>query len=356
MAAAIISFAKAIEESKRYSKRHLILGNGFSIGCRSDIFRYDSLYGRADFTSTPQAQSVFKVLETQDFEVAIRALERASLVIPLYISDSAAAVQTMRAHAERLKDVLIATIAENHPSTPNEIADEEFRSCRLFLRHFLGESDIDGYVFTLNYDLLLYWALMHDDGNDGIALKRSDGFGNDEDDPDADYVDWQGENVANKPNVLFLHGALHLFDAGAELQKYTWVRRSVPLVEQARSAISDERFPLFVAEGTSRQKKREIRHNAYLYQCFKLLGANAAQRNHCFFVFGHSLAENDEHILTRLVRGKFPRLYVGIFGDPTSAANARIVARARRLEIERGSARPLEVVFFDSATAQVWGR
>ena len=255
----VISFSEAITDSEQYSKRHLILGNGFSIGCRADIFHYESLYGRADFSVAPEALGVFEALETQDFEVAIRALERAAVVVPLYVTESAEAARKMRAHAARLKNVLISTIAENHPATPNEITDREFRSCRLFLSHFLGEQGRGGYVFTLNYDLLLYWALMHDNG--GTKLKENDGFGNDEDDPSADYVVWQGETAANSANVLFLHGALHLFDAGAELKKYTWVRGSVPLVEQARGAIGEGKFPLFVAEGTSRQKKRKIRHN-----------------------------------------------------------------------------------------------
>lgn len=352
----VMSFSDAIADSERYSKRHLILGNGFSIGCRADIFHYESLYGKADFSATPEAVGVFDALETQDFEVAIRALERASVIVPLYVADSARAVKKMRAHAVRLKDLLISTIAENHPATPNNIANEEFRSCRLFLSHFLNEEGRGGCVFTLNYDLLLYWALMHDDGSDRMKLKRNDGFGNDEEDPDADYVVWQGETAANSANVLFLHGALHLFDAGTELKKYTWVRRNVPLVEQARAAIAGGKFPLFVAEGTSAQKKRKIRHNAYLYQCFKVLTANARQGKHCFFVFGHSLADSDEHILVRLARGKFPRLYLGLFGDPASEANARVVKRARRLEVERGPANPLTVTLFDSGSANVWRR
>ena len=226
----------------------------------------------------------------------------------------------MRRHAHTLKEVLVETIARQHPAIPGEVSDREFRACRQFLSHFLGPGQ-RGHVFTLNYDLLLYWTLMYDANsldNNAVELRKNDGFGNDEDDPAADYVVWQGETAAHSANVLFLHGALHLFDAGAELQKYTWVRKGTPLVEQARAAIDDDKFPLFVAEGTSGQKKNKIRHNAYLYQCYKVLAANVREGRHCFFVFGHSLAENDDHILKRLGRGRFPKLYVGIYGDPHS--------------------------------------
>jgi hypothetical protein len=352
----IATFAEAIRDSERFTKRHLMLGNGFSIGCRAQIFHYASLFAEADFSDVPEVVQVFSALGTQDFEVAIRALESASKLVPIYEPESEAGVEKMLTHAAALKEILVQTIASRHPANPNAITDEEFWSCRRFLKHFLSD-DKGGHVFTLNYDLLLYWTLMHEpDPNEAnqFELRKNDSFGNDEDDPNADYVVWQGETAAHSANVHFLHGALHLFDAGAELQKFTWIRKGEPLIEQSRAAIEADKFPLFVAEGTSAKKKDKIRHNAYLYQSFKVLTANADQTNHCFFVFGHSLADNDDHILKRLGRGRFKTLYVGLFGDPSNAANAQIVARANDLVALRADRYPLQVVFFDSASADVW--
>lgn len=353
----VITFADAIANSERFKKRHLILGNGFSIGCRAEIFHYASLFGEADFSAVPEVEVVFDALGTQDFEVAIRALENSSALVPIYAPDNPASAMLMMAHAAALKEILVSTIANNHPATPNTVEDTEFWACRQFLSHFLGLGR-EGYVFTLNYDLLLYWSLMHDDnpfGDEPLELEKNDGFGNDEDDPDADYVVWQGETAAHSARVHFLHGGLHLFDSGSELQKYTWARKGEPLVEQARTAINANKFPLFVAEGTSTQKKNKIRHNAYLYQSFKVLTANAQTGTHCFFIFGHSLAENDDHILRRLGRGRFKKLYVGIFGDLNSDTNREIIRRAETLATERHDRWPLEVAFFDSASANVWG-
>lgn len=353
----VITFEKAIADSENCTKRHLLLGNGFSIGCRANIFHYASLFGQADFSAVPEVEQVFEALRTQDFEVAIRALEGSSALLPIYAPHAAAAATTMLGHAAALKEILVATIADNHPAIPAEIEDEEFWACRQFLSHFLGGNE-SGYVFTLNYDLLLYWTLMHDDNpfdRDPIELSKNDGFGNDEDDPEADYVVWQGETAAHSARVHFLHGGLHLFDSGSELQKYTWVRKGQPLVEQARGAIAANKFPLFVAEGTSIQKKNKIRHNAYLYQSFKVLTQNAQTGTHCFFIFGHSLAENDDHILRRIARGKCKKLYVGLFGDPDSRDNRMIIQRAQAMAEERQDRYPLEVQFFDSASANVWG-
>lgn len=198
---------------------------------------------------------------------------------------------------------------------------------------------------------------MHDDMPFGepIRLAISDGFGNDEDEPDAEYVVWQGETNAHGACVMFLHGALHLFDTGKDLVKYTWVRKGVPLIDQARAALANDAFPLFVAEGTSAQKKTKIRHNAYLYQCFKQFTANVQVGTHCMFVFGHSLAQNDDHILTRIGRGRCKKLYVGIYGDPLQAENGVIIARAEALASLRSERWPLSVAFYDALTARVWG-
>jgi hypothetical protein len=353
---ALVSFAEAIADSDQFSRRHLLLGNGFSIACRADIFHYGSLFAQADFSAAPEVASVFDALRTQDFEAAIRALENAATILPVYLPEGAESTAKMLEHAAILKEILVQTIASNHPHIPSDIPDQKFWACRRFLSHFLA-GEKAGCVFTLNYDLLLYWTLMHEDMPFGepIDLSTNDGFGNDEDAPDADYVVWQGETSAHSACVMFLHGALHLFDSGKELLKYTWVRKGVPLIDQAREALAHDAFPLFVAEGTSSQKKSKIRHNAYLYQGFKQFTANVQQGRHCMFVFGHSLAENDDHILNRIGRGRCRKLYVGIYGDPTTELNQQIMTRAEALAVMRTEKWPLEVAFYDAASAEVWG-
>jgi len=353
----LLTFADAIADSGKFSKRHLLLGNGFSIACLPNIFHYGSLFDQADFTAVPEVTAVFAALGTQDFEAAIRALESAARILPAYAGAGHEAANLMLAHATALKEILVLTIARNHPHVPAEIPDERFWACRRFLSHFLTGPKA-GCVFTLNYDLLLYWTLMHEDPPFGqrIDLATNDGFGNDEDAPDADYVVWQGETNAHGACVMFLHGALHLYDAGKDLLKYTWVRKGVPLIDQARNALARNAFPLFVAEGTSAKKKATIRHNAYLYQGLKQFSYNAKQGQHCIFVFGHSLAENDDHILTRIGRGRCAKLYVGVYGDPDTPVNQEIMARAMALAGMRREERyPLAVAFYDASSAQVWG-
>lgn len=262
----------------------------------------------------------------------------------------------MAADAEALKDILIQTVANNHPNIPNEINDEQFWACRRFLAHFLGDENKDGKVYTLNYDLLLYWTLMHEDMgfDDPISLAANDGFGRDED-TEPEYVNWMGESGAHGQRVHYLHGALHLFDAGAELQKYTWVNTGKPLLEQAREAMGARKFPLFVAEGKSNQKLAKIKHSAYLHHSYKSFSSQMGQRNDALFIFGHSLAENDQHILKKIARGKIGQIYVGLYGDPNSDGNKAIRSAANALGAHRDERVPLSVAFFDAGSAEVWG-
>jgi hypothetical protein len=108
-------------------------------------------------------------------------------------------------------------------------------------------------------------------------------------------------------------------------------------------------------KGTSAQKKDKIRHNAYLYQGLKQLTSNVIQGKHCWFIFGHSLAANDDHILTRIGRGRFKKLYVGLYGDQREAWNVEIIGRATWLASLRHEKWPLDVAFYQAETAQVWG-
>lgn len=352
----LLTFDDAIAHSAGFKKRHLLLGNGFSIACRPKIFTYGSLFEQADFSSAPRLPAVFEAVGTTDFEHVIKMLEDASRVVPVYSGEAVVAARQMAADAETLKDLLIQTVANNHPNIPNEIEDEQFWACRKFLSHFLGDANKDGKVYTLNYDLLLYWTLMHEDMgfHDPIILAKNDGFGRDED-TEPEYVNWMGESGAHKQRVHYLHGALHLFDAGAELQKYTWVNTGKPLLEQAREALVANKFPLFVAEGKSNQKLDKIKHSAYLHHSYKSFSSQMAQRNDALFIFGHSLADNDQHVLKKIARGKIAQIYVGLYGDPESLGNRQIRNAANALAHSRDQQTSLDVAFFDAASAKVWG-
>lgn len=161
----VITFEQALARTTDV-KRHLLLGNGFSIALFPGRFSYGSLLAATDFTAHPEAGEAFNLLGTTDFEVVINAMRQAVTLFPLYGGDDAALAK-MQQHAEALKELLVQAIAGKHPARPSDITDQQYRTCREFLAHFVGNSrvkdtDLRGCIFTLNYDLLLYWTLMHD--------------------------------------------------------------------------------------------------------------------------------------------------------------------------------------------------
>lgn len=126
---------------------------------------------------------------------------------------------------------------------------------------------------------------------------------------------------------MVLHGALHVFDSGIEIKKYTWSKTGVRLIDQIRDALSKNLFPIFVSEGTSAEKYERIRHNDYLAKAYRSFGSIGG----ALFIYGHSLAENDDHYLKCIRKGKVSHLYVGLYGAPDSDANKFIARRAAQL-------------------------
>ncbi len=339
----LLTFREAVAQAESGKNKHVLLGNGFSRACRNDIFAYDALFKRADFTKLPFAQRAFTSLDTTDFEVVMLALRRAAILVTVYAPTHPDLAKLFRDEADALREVLAAAIAQNHPEYPAEIASERYATCRRFLNHFNS-------VYTLNYDLLLYWAIMQSEVGQEMAL-GDDGFRT-PDDGAATYVTWDVEKT-DRQDVHYLHGALHLFDAGNELKKYTWTNTGIRLIDQIREALASNLFPLIVSEGTSAEKMTRIQHSNYLgrsYRSFAKIGGT-------LYIYGFAMGANDEHWL-RLIQANrsLKKLFVGLYGDPAIPANQQLVRRAVALQEARSAGKfTLPIGFFDAATAKVWG-
>ncbi|WP_404482035.1 DUF4917 family protein [Novosphingobium sp. BL-52-GroH] len=343
----VLDFAEALSVSAEHTRRHLLLGNGFSIALKPDIFSYGSLFDNADFDAAPDVPELFRELGTNDFEVVIRHLQDTATVVKVYRPRLQKLIAKLLSDAEAIKDALVSAVARRHPSRPYDVTGEQYSACRTFLHNF-------NHIFTLNYDVLLYWALMHTDVDD-LNFGADDGFRHPEDDPNQPWVTWQQGSSAT---VNYLHGALHLFDTGSEIRKYTWSKTDVPIVDQIRQALDRNSFPIFVAEGSSDIKLSRIMHSAYLHKATRSLESCCKGKN-AIFIYGHSLADNDDHILRYIASGTAPDLFVSLYGDPNSDSNQMIIGRANGLAERRAvlteGRKSLTIRFFDAASAQVWG-
>jgi hypothetical protein len=256
-------------------------------------------------------------------------------------------VKKVTGDASVIRDALASALAASHPDNVASIPDHQYVASRAFLKPF-------DCVYSVNYDLLLYWSTLQT-GVDTLAVAGDDGFRADPDDPDAEWVTWDNIGTRRSQTVHYLHGALHLFDAGDRLKKLTWIRTSVPLIDQIRTALGRGDYPLVVTEGSSVQKLAKIDHSAYLsgsYRSFGNIGGH-------LFIYGHGLAQNDAHILEAIVRSKVSRLSVSLYGDPRIKRNQQLQRRAQQLadrrDVSTNVKRPLAVDFFDAESAAPWG-
>lgn len=347
MAIEILDFQLAMNRAKQAGHVHALLGNGFSRACRDDIFSYGALFDRADFSElSPYCKAAFQALGTTDFEAVIKALKNAAVLLEAYEPAAADLAELMNSDAERLREVLVQAIAGSHPAWPGEISEDSYAACRRFLANFER-------VYTLNYDLLLYWAYMQSEIEP--ELECDDGFRH-PDEPQ-EYVTWEVENSFDQ-KIYYLHGALHLFDAGHELQKYTWTNTGVRLIHQVRAALAASKYPLFVSEGNSEEKLERIKHSGYLHRGL----ASMPKVSGSIFAYGLSFADNDDHVLRMIEVGKVTNLYVSIFGEPGLPHNEIIIRRAMRLAEARDARNqrrrrptPLAIQFFNAQSAHVWG-
>lgn len=330
--------------------QHALLGNGFSMAYNPALFGYAALVQRAEDHSllSDEVAGLMAAMGTPDFEATMRALDNAIRTLDaLDASGHSATITKLEAAVVEVREALAQSVAGLHPDRPHEISEGRYRSVRRFLRPFKN-------IYTVNYDLLLYWALMQEvpDGeftHPGRA--HDDGFRDSRVDGDTTVL-WDVYDPF-KQSVYYLHGALHLYIGADGLRKLTWVRTEEALIEQTREQLVLHRFPLYVAESESLRKLDRINRSAYLGRGLRSLTSIGGS----MVIFGHSLDQNDDHVLEAVVRSKTERLAIALYGDPGSEDNKRIAAAAEDLRRRRtlaDSARALDIAYFDASSANLW--
>lgn len=327
-------------------KPHLLLGNGFSIAFDYNRFSYSALRFQAEERGLigELATHIFTRLETQDFELVIKTLQDAALALDILDNEAYhMEIETIRSEVAQLKEALAQVLAGLHPERPYDISDDAYLRVRRFIDSF-------NYVYTANYDLLLYWSLMKDfDTSDVSPRVTDDGFRSGEE--YAQYVLWD-HLKPHQQCIYYLHGALHLFQGDDGLRKLTWVRTNEPLIDQIRRQLSDDFFPLYVSEGSSKDKMQRIHSSDYLSKALRSLAAVGGS----ILTYGLSFSANDEHILTAIARSKVERIAVSIYGDPKSVDNRKVFAAVEALQRQRNGHNntPLSITYFDAESIRLW--
>lgn len=334
------TFDECIEKADNArGNKHLLLGNGFSVALFPQIFNYNKLAEQIDHE---EIKKLFDEFETSDFEFVMLKLIECLRVLDHYDSDSNL-YKNINDDVNALKEILIKVIAQHHPESPQVITDLQYDSCFHFLNHFQK-----GKVYTFNYDLLLYWVFMHFVDANEKKLKVDDGFRTYEE--NESMVTWEiGREI--QQNLYYIHGAMHLFrDKWSVIEKFNWRNTGVKISDQVRLAVSENKLPIFISEGTTEHKLKRITENGYLTRAMaslKSIGGN-------LFIFGHSLRDEDDHILNLIIKdSKVKNIFISVFGDMASTSNEHIKYKVENWNnLDTGK----KFQLYDAQSAQVWDR
>lgn len=317
-------------------KKNIIIGNGFGISFDkafgSNCFGWSNLLELCEI----EKGSPLCVLLNEcnlDFELAHQKLNNAIDVFIKY-DEHEDKVRFYQQQVELLREQLVVAVSASHPNSfanANREMDAKIESGRRFLRQF-------DEVYSLNYDLLLYW----------LRCYKQSYMGSDSFCKSSEYEDLVFSPDDNS-NFLFPHGALFLNRNGISATK---VRSSQydPILTVVKRNINNGVFPITVSEGTGKQKREVIKGNKYLSYCFDRLQKVEGS----VFTFGCSFMNGkDEHIIQQLLRSPAKEIVIGEYA-PDRARTIQLLNEFEQVQKKQGGRRKVQVFIADTSDAGVW--
>lgn len=309
----------------------LIVGNGGSVAV-APTFAYSSLFQAASDSGhlNGGAAEVFARFKTEDFELVLRRLWHATLVNEALEIEAGPAEVAYSC----VREALIRTIRDTHPSYDDALP--HLTPIYGFMRHF-------DTVISLNYDLIVYWAAML--GNQQLGNWFKDGFRS-----LLFQENWrayrQPYHADGTTMFFYPHGNMALARTSKD--------REIKIVAQGQgrdllNTILDRWeagtvSPLFVCEGTSRQKEVAIGQSSYLHT---VLDGPMSEKSESVVIYGWALNDQDAHIIEAIRASQPTRIAVSVH-----QGNQELIDRALRLLTPVAD----EVQFFDSASPGSWNR
>ncbi|WP_286075596.1 DUF4917 family protein [Stenotrophomonas sp. 59] len=317
--------------SEHYQRGAIVVGNGASIAV-SPNFSYGSLLDHAKKNGllTEDVQILFNFFDTQDFELVLRLVWQANNVNKsLEIPDD----RTHEAY-RHVRDCLIEAVRAVHPEHETVKAHLPLM-CR-FLESF-------GTVLSLNYDLLIYWAMTHGLNGDGRHRFKDCFLWNRRFDDDwSKYRELYKERTNTL--VFYPHGSLALCRDVVE-QEFKIHAAGARLLEAILAEWQSERaVPLFVSEGTRTQKICSIQSSYYLSTVYREVLTSVAGT---LTIFGWGIGEHDRHLLQRMRNAGIKRVAVSVFRNDQVYCNYAY-------QIIRNDLGEVHVDFFDSESPGCW--
>lgn len=312
----------------------ILLGNGASIAIHRE-FAFPTLHSVADAkgllaTTAP----IFAKLGTTDFEHVLLACWYAEHVNVALGTPSA---DISAAYAE-VRTALIEAVHIVHPIHADAAAD---------LQRVGAFASTFPTVVSLNYDLTLYWAMLL--FNEGHGSWFKDAFRDGEFQTDWEYMRQPYGGAEGATLVFYPHGNLSLArDYIGEESKIS--AGADDLLNTITGRWSSGRYvPIFVSEGTSKEKLAAIRRSRYLSI---VLGEVLADLGKNLVVYGWSFDERDQHVLNAISTDPPEQVAVSVFTGQ-SDAEQQVYCR-HVLKAINGLMPHTNVIFFDAQSPGCW--
>lgn len=282
-----------------YFGHGIVIGNGQSIAV-DPRFEGQSLFAIAKTKLSDDDLRIFENLETENFEEVLGKLVTARKILTA-IKDLRYRKPPLASKYDRIKNALIDAVREVHIHR-SKLSDDA--------AYMIGE-ELSRYkiVFSTNYDLIIYWSLMHWAHESKRLDDIRDHFKDASMYSDARIFWLSGvEDVEKDPRItefFFLHGALHLFQLPTG-EPAKLVYNGQTILNRFYHYPEDGSVPLVVSEGNAQYKLRAINRSTYLAYAFSRL------ERYCgpLVIFGHRCDKVDEHIVKAINR--FPQRRIAI--------------------------------------------
>ena len=234
-----------------FDNADLFLGNGFSINL-CERLTYRSLFTKFIDACNDESKRIFKSFNTTNFELIIQILNNAERVNEILKLPT----DTIEPIRRNLREGLISTIQDNHP-THNEIYYPQLINLSQELEEFQD-------IYTTNYDVFAYKIILQ-----SITEARLKGR------PDT-YQDYFYHEMSptelgfnyervfqDSRSIYYLHGTLFIYqnNRGINYKLRRLEQLRMEYIQLIRREIENNNFPIFVAEGDSRDKIRTINNN-----------------------------------------------------------------------------------------------
>lgn len=319
----------------------LILGNGASMAVSSS-FSYTNLFGKAcnDSILNQTSKNLFETLQTTDFELVMNKLRQAYIINEvLQLDTDNVALHTY----DNIRQSLIKTIKEIHV----QYADAIFQidNIRKFLEKFKT-------VISLNYDLLIYWAIMA--SNDRKPYKMKDCFTNHIDgnlgfEYDIEKLREPYNGGADPTLVFYPHGNLILASNENNDELKIRINNNTNLFDAIGEKWKQKYVPLFVSEGSSEQKLKAIRRSTYLNFVYENVLSHLEPT---VIIYGWKLAEQEQHLIKKIFsNNKISNVYISMYlgSNPEPIDEQKRIASMLKREN-----RTMNIKFFDAASKNCW--